>query len=209
MTALSEPAIVRWAAEVSLRALGVGRARDIGTHFISGHYPNLASALLTLEKQGRIVPLKVAGADRSWPSTWYVHTEDLALLDRIEMGNWSPRTTLLSPFDNLIRDRARTRLMFAFDYKLEIYVPVAKRQYGYFAMPVLHEDRLVARVDPAFDRNSRRLSIRAINVEPGCEDASIARATKDAIAQLATFVGATAIDYDGRMPARWRRTLSA
>jgi len=209
MTALSEPAIVGWAAEISLRALGVGRAMDISHHFISSHYPNLASALLTLEKQGRIVPLRVTGADRSWPSTWYVHTEDLALLDRIELGKWSPRTTLLSPFDNLIRDRARTRLMFGFDYKLEIYVPVAKRQHGYFAMPVLHEDRLVARVDPAFDRNSRRLSIRAISVEPGCEDASIARATKDAIAQLATFVGATAIEYDGGMPARWRRTLSA
>ncbi len=209
LTALSEPAIVGWAAEISLRALGVGRAMDISHHFISSHYPNLASALLTLEKQGRIVPLRVTGADRSWPSTWYVHTEDLALLDRIELGKWSPRTTLLSPFDNLIRDRARTRLMFGFDYKLEIYVPVAKRQHGYFAMPVLHEDRLVARVDPAFDRNSRRLSIRAISVEPGCEDASIARATKDAIAQLATFVGATAIDYDGGMPARWRRTLSA
>jgi uncharacterized protein len=208
-TALSEPAIVRWAAEISLRALGVGRAIDISHHFISSHYPNLASALLTLEKQGRIVPLKVKGPDRPWPATWYVHADDLALLDRIEIGKWSPRTTLLSPFDNLIRDRARARLMFGFDYKLEIYVPVVKRQYGYFAMPVLHEDRLVARVDPAFDRKSKRLSIRAITIESGFEDASIARSTKDAIAQLATFVGASAIDYDGRVPSRWRRTLSA
>src|SRR5437899_6061316 len=208
-TALSEPAIVRWAAEISLRALGVGRAMDISHHFISSHYPNLASALLTLEKQGHIVPLTVKDTERSWPATWYVHTDDLALLDRIEAGSWSPRTTLLSPFDNLIRDRARTRLMFGLDYKLEIYVPVVKRQYGYFAMPVLHEDRLVARVDPAFDRKSKQLSIRAITVEPGFEDASIARSTKDAIAQLATFVGANAIDYDGRVPSRWRRTLSA
>jgi uncharacterized protein len=209
MTAMSEPAIVRWAAEISLRALGVGRAMDISHHFISSHYPNLASALLTLEKQGRIVPLKVSSAERPWPSTWYVHAEDLALLDRIEAGEWSPRTTLLSPFDNLIRDRARTRLMFGFDYKLEIYVPADKRQYGYFAMPVLHEDKLVARVDPAFDRKSRRLSIRAISVEPGFDDVSIARSTKDAIEELGTFVGASAIDYDGRTPARWRRTLRA
>ena len=209
MTAMSEPAIVRWAAEISLRALGVGRAMDISHHFISSHYPNLASALLTLEKQGRIVPLKVSSAERPWPSTWYVHAEDLALLDRIEAGDWSPRTRLLSPFDNLIRDRARTRLMFGFDYKLEIYVPADKRQYGYFAMPVLHEDKLVARVDPAFDRKSRRLSIRAISVEPGFDDVSIARSTKDAIEELGTFVGASAIDYDGRKPARWRRTLRA
>ena len=208
-TKLSEPAIVRWAAEISLRALGVGPAGDIGTHFISGHYPNLASALRTLEKQGYIVPVKVADTRRSWPGTWYVRADDLPLLDRIEAGEWSPRTSLLSPFDNLIRDRARTRLMFGLDFKLEIYVPALKREYGYYVMPVLHEDRLVARIDPAFDRMAKRLSIRAVTIEPGCEDVSVARATKDAIAQLATFVGASAIDYDGRLPSRWRRALSA
>jgi uncharacterized protein YcaQ len=207
-TKLSEAAIVRWAAEISLRALGVGRAADIGTHFISGHYPNLAAALLRLENKGRIIPLRVNDPERSWPGTWYVHTEDLALLESIEAGEWNPRTTLLSPFDNLIRDRARTRLMFGLDFKMEIYAPALERQYGYYVMPVLHEDRLVARVDPAFDRNSKRLSIRAISIEPGCEDASIARSTKDAIAQLGAFVGASAIDYD-RVPSSWRRTLSA
>jgi uncharacterized protein YcaQ len=209
MKALSEPAIVRWAAEISLRALGVGRAMDIGHHFISSHYPNLAAAHLTLEKQGRIVPVKVKDADRPWPATWYVHADDLELLDRLEAAEWKPRTTLLSPFDNLIRDRARTRLMFGFDYKMEIYVPAADRQYGYYAMPVLHEDRLVARVDPAFDRQAKRLSIHAVTVEPGCEDATVATSTRDAIAQLGTFIGASVIDYDGRVPSRWRRTLSA
>jgi uncharacterized protein YcaQ len=208
-TRLSEPAIVRWAAEISLRALGIGRARDIGHHFIASKYPNLAAALLALEKQGRIIPVKVADADWLWPATWYVHTDDLALLDRIEAGEWSPRTTMLSPFDNLIRDRARTRLMFGLDFKMEIYVPVLERQYGYYVMPVLHEDRVVARVDPAFDRKSKRLSIRAITIEPDCDDASVAGSTKDAIAQLATFIGASAIAYDGRVPSRWRRTLSA
>jgi uncharacterized protein YcaQ len=208
-TRLSEPAMVRWAAEISLRALGVGRARDIGLHFIAGKYPNLASALLSLEKQGRVVPLNVKDAAESWPATWYVHSDDLALLDRIEAGVWNPRTTLLSPFDNLIRDRARTRLLFGLDFKMEIYVPALERQYGYYAMPVLHEDRLVARVDPAFDRASKRLSIRAMSVEPGSDDASLARSTREAIAELGQFVGANAIDYDGRVPSRWRRTLSA
>ena len=208
-TALSEPAIVRWAAEISLRGLGVGRAGDVGHHFIPSHYPNLATALLSLEKQGRIVPLKVRDADRPWPATWYVHADDLELLGRLEAGEWKPRTALLSPFDNLIRDRARTRLMFGFDYKMEIYVPAADRQYGYYAMPVLHEDRLVARVDPAFDRKAKRLSIHAVTVEPGREDATVATSTRDAIAQLGTFIGASVIDYDGRVPSRWRRTLSA
>jgi uncharacterized protein YcaQ len=76
-------------------------------------------------------------------------------------------------------------------------------------MPVLHEDRLVARVDPAMIRDAGRLSIRAVTVEPGCEDISVARATQEAIAGLAKFIGASAIDYDGRVPPRWRRALTA
>jgi uncharacterized protein YcaQ len=99
--------------------------------------------------------------------------------------------------------------MFGFDYTMEIYVPAAKRRYGYYAMPVLHEDRLVARVDPAINREAGRLAIRRISVEPGSDDLQVARATREAIAGLATFLGAAAIDYDGVVPPRWRRALSA
>ena len=208
-TRLGEPAIVRWAAEISLRALGVASPTDIREHFIRWKYVNLPAALAFLEKKGRIVPVSVRDTDVSWPGTWYVHAEDLPLLDRIEAGTWSPRTTLLSPFDNLIIDRKRTRRMFGFDYTMEIYVPAAKRRYGYYAMPVLHEDRLVARLDPAFNRDEKQLSIRRVSVEPGCEDAQVAQATREAIDSLATFLGARAIDYDGAAPARWRRSLSA
>jgi len=138
-----------------------------------------------------------------------MHADDLTLLDQIEAGTWTPRTTLLSPFDNLIIDRQRTRRMFGFDYTMEIYVPAAKRRYGYYAMPVLHGDQLVARVDPAMMRDTKRLSIGRVSVEPECDDPQVARATREAIAGLATFLGASAIDYNGNVPARWRRTLSA
>jgi len=208
-TRLGERAIVRWAAEISLRALGVASPTDIREHFIRWKYVNLPAALALLEKQGRILPVGIRDTDGSWPETWYVHADDLALLDRIEAGGWQPRTTLLSPFDNLIIDRRRTSRMFGFDYTMEIYVPAAKRRYGYFAMPVLHEDRLVARVDPAMNRDNKRLSIRRLTVESGCEDLQVARATRDAIAGLATFLGAGAIDYDGNVPVRWRRALNA
>jgi len=208
-TRLGEPAIVRWAAEISLRALGVASPADIREHFIRWKYVKLPAVLGFLEKQRRIVPVTVRDGDRPWPGPWYVHADDLALLDRIEAGPWSPRTTLLSPFDNFIIDRKRTSRMFGFDYTMEIYVPAAKRRYGYYAMPVLHEDRLVARVDPAMNRDMKRLSIRQVSVEPGCDDPQLARATREAIAGLATFLRAGAIDYDGEVPSRWRRTLSA
>jgi uncharacterized protein YcaQ len=208
-TRLGEPAIVRWAAEISLRALGVATPAEIRDHFIRWKYVNLPAALGSLERQGRIVPVSVEDGDRSLPGPWYVHADDLALLDQIEAGTWSPRTTLLSPFDNLIINRKRTSRMFGFDYTMEIYVPAAKRRYGYFAMPVLHEDRLVARVDPAMNRDIERLSIGRVSVEPGCDDPHVARATREAIAGLAAFLGARGIDYDGEVPARWRRVLSA
>jgi uncharacterized protein len=208
-TRLAEPAIVRWAAEISLRALGVASLTDVREHFIRWKYVNLPAALALLERRGRIVPVSVRDGDRSWPGPWYVHADDLALLDRIEAGTWIPRTTLLSPFDNLIIDRKRTSRMFGFDYAMEIYVPAAKRRYGYFAMPVLHEDRLVARVDPAMNRETKRLSIRQVSVEPGCDDPQVARATRESIDGLAKFVGARAVDYDGNVPSRWRRALSA
>src|SRR6266705_2305605 len=114
-TRLGEPAIVRWAAEISLRALGVASPGDIREHLIRWKYVNLPAALALLEKQGRILPVGIRDTDGSWPGTWYVHADDLALLDRVEAGGWQPRTTLLSPFDNLIIDRRRTSRMFGFD----------------------------------------------------------------------------------------------
>jgi uncharacterized protein YcaQ len=73
------------------------------------------------------------------------------------------RTALLSPFDRLIHDRKRTLELFGFDYRLEMYVPKAKRQWGYFALPVLHHDALIGKVDAAADRKHSVLRVHAIH----------------------------------------------
>ena len=145
------------------------------------------------------------------PGDWYVHSLDLPLLDALQNGAWQPRTVLLSPFDNLICNRQRSRDLFDFDFTIEIYVPKHKRKYGYYVLPILHGDRLIGRIDPFMDRAAGRLKVNAVYAEPSAPATRVtAKAVAAAIQDLAAFLGATAIDYNPqRVPDAWRRDLLA
>ncbi|MEZ4731445.1 MAG: crosslink repair DNA glycosylase YcaQ family protein [Caldilineaceae bacterium] len=188
------------AAQKSLRALGIGRARDIQRHFIERRYPQLAKIMTRLQKEKTVLPVTVEG----WPGEWFIHAETLPLLEQIEGGDWQPRTTLLSPFDNLIRDRDRTELMWDFFYRIEIYVPPAKRQYGYYVLPILHGDQLIGRIDPKMDWKQGVLTVNAIYPEASTPlDETTGKAVIQTIEQLACFLGATQIVYGDNVPAAW------
>ena len=106
--------------------------------------------------------------------------------------DWVPRTTLLSPFDNLICDRDRTQRLWDFTYRNEIYVPKHKRQYGSYVMPVLSGDRLTGRVVPRMDRRQGVLVVEGVFPEPGApSDPELGRA----IESLAGFAGAGSVSY--------------
>jgi len=77
------------------------------------------------------------------------------------------RTTFLSPFDRLVHDRDRAEALWNFFYRLEMYVPVAKREYGYYVLPILHGDRLVGRIEPVFDRKEKTLRVQGLWWEKG------------------------------------------
>jgi uncharacterized protein YcaQ len=211
---LSEREVVRRAAERSLRALGVATPLQISRHFLRGRYTDLPRVLADLEKKGSVQRVQIRdGAGTPWRGEWYIHSADLPLLKALADGDWhgTARTTLLSPFDNLICDRQRTIQMFDFKFNIEIYVPKSKRQFGYYVLPILHGDQLIGRLDPLMDRAKGRLRINAVYAEPG---APAARATGKAVAgaidELAEFLGATAIDYDThRLPAGWKKELVA
>jgi uncharacterized protein YcaQ len=98
------------------------------------------------------------------------------------------RTALLSPFDRLIHDRARTTDLFDFEYILEMYKPAAKRRWGYFALPILHHDRLVGKLDAAADRKAGVLRVNAIHRDARFTRA-IAAAVDDEIEALAAWLG--------------------
>lgn len=202
--------VVRRAAQQSLRALGVARARHIQTHFIRGRYPGLGAVLDDLEAEGRIVRVAVEGEGRRLPGPWYLHAADLPLLDALAAGDWAPRTALLSPFDNLICDRRRAALLFDFDFRIEIYTPKAQRTYGYYVLPILHGDRLIGRLDPSFDRRARRLTLHAVHAEADAPtDETAGPAVAGAIAELAGWLGAREISLPAGLPPAWQRPLRA
>ena len=205
---LSDLEVTRRAIERSLRGLGIGTARHIKTHFTRDRYPELERAIAEFERTGQIERVVVERDGEPMPGVWFVHRSDLPLLERIERGRWEPRTTMLSPFDNLIHDRSRTQMLFDLEYRMEIYVPKAKRRYGYYAMPVLDGDRFLARVDPAIDRASGRLVVRAVHAEPGVPvTRGSGRPVGEAVRDLASWLGATEIEYEGSVPAAWRTAL--
>jgi uncharacterized protein len=103
-------------------------------------------------------------------------------------GEFEGRTALLSPFDRLIHDRARAEQVFEFEYILEMYKPAAKRRWGYFALPILHQDRLVGKLDATADRKAGVLRVNAIHEDVKFTKA-IARSVEAEIESLAAWLG--------------------
>ena len=103
-------------------------------------------------------------------------------------GGFKGRTALLSPFDRLIHDRVRTEELFEFEYTLEMYKPAAKRRWGYFALPILHGDRLVGKLDAIADRKASVLRVHAIH-EDVSFSAAMTEAVRKEIDDLAAWLG--------------------
>jgi len=174
----------REAALRAVRMLGVARAGHVRAHFLRRRYRRLPATLAGLVVAGRLEPVTVAGLR----GQWFAAPQDLERLAELAPG---ARTTALSPFDNLLCDRARTAELFGFDHRLEIYVPPAQRRWGYYVLPILHRERLVARADMALDREAGVLRVHALYREPDVRRTpALDRAVARALDRLAAWRGA-------------------
>jgi uncharacterized protein YcaQ len=161
--------------------------------------------LEVLGARGEVAIVGRRGGQRVWDiaERWYPETERISLREaeahftekrfralgvKLEKGRWlahpdavdgpiPKRVTFLSPFDRLIHDRARAEALWDFYYRLEMYVPKAKREYGYYVLPVLRGDEIVGRVEPVWNRKTRELTVNGAWWEG--KPVSVARPLRD------------------------------
>ena len=152
----------RWAALRSVSCFGIATAVHASDYYRQP-IQRARAAVKALAREGALLEAEVEG----WTELAYLDPADLPLVKEIEAGQHQPAlTTLLSPFDNLIWHRQRVEDLFGFFYRVEMYTPAADRQYGYYVLPILHNGRLVGRLDPKADRKDKALIIRAVYLEP-------------------------------------------
>jgi uncharacterized protein YcaQ len=128
-------------------------------------------------------------AVKGWEHPAYVHRDHASLLEAAARGRLrATQTTLLSPFDPVVWDRARARAMFGFDYTIECYTPQAKRRYGYFVLPILRRGRLVGRLDAKAHREDGLFEVKQLFLEDGIKaDAGLVTDIAGAISACANW----------------------
>jgi len=162
---------------IAARAMGVATASDLRDYF---RLPVLdfKARLAELVEAGDLIQVEVEGWDKPGylgPAARQPH--------RIEAR------ALLAPFDPLIWERDRTERLFDFFYRIEIYTPVAKRTHGYYVLPFLLDDKLVARVDLKADRAASRLLVHAAHLEPGNDVTKVAGPLREELRLMADWLG--------------------
>jgi uncharacterized protein YcaQ len=185
--------------DIGARSLGVATAKDIADYFRIK--PALARPRIDeLVESGVLLPTTIENSKEKW----FIHRDTR-----------TPRAVnaqaLLSMFDPVVWNRPRAENLFDFHYRIEIYTPAAKRKYGYYVLPFLYGDRLVARVDLKADRHNNTLLVPGIFSESHADKKEVAGGLADELRLMAQWLGLANIKVGnkGDLSGAVRKSLSA
>ncbi len=165
-------------------SLGVGTAEDLADYYRI-RLPAARPVIRRLVEAGDLEEVQVEG----WEKPAYLHPDT-------PLPRWPKGTALLSPFDNLIWNRDRVSRLFDFHYRIEIYVPEAKREYGYYVLPFLLDGDLVARVDLKTDRRTNTLQVKGAFGEPEINQKKVGRALRKELDLVADWLDLEDVTVD-------------
>jgi uncharacterized protein YcaQ len=182
-----EPEAQRQLMAVAARAMGIATATDLRDYFRL-RPADAAARLAELREDGELVPVQVRG----WPQGAYLHRE-------ARRPRRMDACALLAPFDPLVWERGRTERLFGMRYRIGIYTPADKREHGYYVLPFLLGDALVARVDLKADRAGRALVVQSAHAEPGAPP-HLAEPLAHELARMAGWLGLGQVRIAGLGP---------
>ncbi len=180
---------VDWACHTALERLGFATPRELRDYLTVVKLEEVRDWCARAEAAGQILQVMLEAEDGSKPRPAWAFADWRKRAARLP--DPPRRMRLLNPFDPVLRDRQRTERLFGFEYRLEAFVPAARRTHGYYVLPILEGDRLVGRLDPKLHRDQERLEVRALWWEPGARpSAARKRALERAVGRFAEQLGA-------------------
>lgn len=184
----SEKEFIRHLIETTLHANGLATSREIA-YLRKGLQPKVLKELLKMEKEGLIRELGVQDAKET-----YYSLKDFILPSQSK----EKVAHILSPFDNLVIQRARLKKFFDFDYQIECYVPEPKRKFGYFVLPVLVGEDFIGRIDAKADRATKDFIIKSFYIEPNFKKktSEFAQELKTTLERFVKFNGCETLNLD-------------
>lgn len=201
--------MLRSLLEVSVRALGICLPAQVADYFYLKR-PEARPIVADLIAKGAFVQVQAELGDGK-AQTLIVHSDHLPLLEQAADGALrAGRTTFLSPFDSLFWARNRDMQAWGFRQHLEAYTPASKRRWGYFCLPILHQDRLIGRFDPKLERRHKTLRLKALYLEPGvAPDEDLVAAVAGAMRDFMAFHQAGDLIIERSEPAEFGDKLLA